>query len=185
MHAARSLALRVALAAVAFPCGTFAAGFLSDPVVTHTNGMRLASTTAERSHNVYWRCDTNHLGYCDGCLYSPCRNDWRSLGTRPAGEFGVPCTPRGAVNGEIPHAHDGLEPGTSELLGLLAPEPAAGAARAGAPVGSTGTADGATQAVAAPAPAAGATAGADSGGLWIDAIQTIGRKMMATPPADP
>ncbi|QDU88309.1 hypothetical protein Pla175_16840 [Pirellulimonas nuda] len=35
-----------------------------DPVLIHTNGMRLASTCPERSSNVYWRCDPYHVGQC-------------------------------------------------------------------------------------------------------------------------
>lgn len=40
--------------------------FWQDPVVTYTNGVRLASSTPLRSHNMYWQCDPERRGYCEG-----------------------------------------------------------------------------------------------------------------------
>lgn len=149
-----------ALLLVAAPALGHGPGCLSDPVVTHTNGMRLASTTSFRSHNVYWRPDPYHLGYCDGRLYSPCRNDWREIGTRHWGRYCPPTTPLGPTARHAPHAPDGLENLTGESLGVLA-------------------ADGVRpipEAPSRPAPPA-----APAGAGWYDAIETLGRQMMTTP----
>ena len=143
-----------------------AAGYLWDPVVTYTNGMRLASTTSLRSHNAYWQCDRGHIGYCDGRMHGPCCNELRELGTRDHGRFVLPYgTAVGPSSREAPHSHDGLENADSEPLGLL---PAVGID--GVPVGGPApTTPGAPAATPAPAPV---------GGVWLDAIETIGRKMM-------
>ena len=139
-------------------------GCCHDPVVTFTNGMRLPSTTALRSHNVYWQCDPYHLGYCDGRLYSPCRTSWRSIGTRPCGQFVPPYAgpqrPTGSVTARLP---DGMEASSAETLGMLPTEE--GLALPVAPVGQ--------EAVTPPVGQA-----APEGGIWIDALQTLGRKML-------
>lgn len=63
---------------------------LLDPVVTHTNGMPLASTTPLRSHNVNYQCDPDRVGCCGGRYNLPCVNsllrpDHCCTGSRPAG----------------------------------------------------------------------------------------------------
>ena len=94
---------------------------LLDPVVTHTNGVRLASSTPQRSHNMYWQCDPLHLGYCGGQMHGPCRSDLRSIGTRrPCGCFPLPPGPMpGPVGSKSLHAQDGLELDDGERLGSL------------------------------------------------------------------
>lgn len=156
------LAVRTALSLALTPSLGWAVGFLSDPVVTHTNGMRLASTTSSRSHNAYWQCDPGHLGYCDGRLYSPCRNDWRSLGTRHHGHFAPPYTPMGPTSSRTHHSLDGLEEYSGESLGAISPD--------GLP------------APPIPRPVEAATGpSASIGGDWLDSLQTLGRKVMSTP----
>lgn len=168
MNAARALPILLGclLAAVSLlaPAGSQAAGVLCDPVVTYTNGMRLASTTALRSHNVYWQCDRGHVGYCDGRSYTPCRNALRELGTRPHGRFVPPYTgPGGSTSPMTTHSHDGFEPTTSETLGVLTVGEGAAA-----PLGQRGEA-GPVAPIAPPV----------EGGALFDTLQTIGRKMMA------
>ena len=142
-----------------------APGFLSDPVVTHTNGMRLASSTSTRSHNVYWQCEAGRHGYCDGRLHSPCRDSWRALGTRCHGRFLPPPTPMQPAGTRTAHAMDGLELADSESLGPMV------VARAHPPL----TPD-------QPSPPADfAAPGTSTDGDWMNALQTIGRKMMSTP----
>ena len=93
---------------------------LCDPVVTHTNGMRLASSTPERSHMVYWTCNPLHLGYCGGRMQGPCRSDLRSLGTRSHGCFPLPPGPSpGPVSPRSAHAADGMELGDGERVGAI------------------------------------------------------------------
>ena len=93
---------------------------LLDPVITHTNGVRLASSTPERSHNMYWQCDPNHIGYCGGRMYGPCRNDLRSLGTRPMGCLPLPPGPApGPVRSHTMHAMDGIEQEDGATLGAI------------------------------------------------------------------
>lgn len=90
-----------------------------DPVVTYTNGMRLASSTSLRNHNVYWRCDSGHVGYCDGQMHGPCRDAWRAIGTRCHGQFLPPYTPMGPTGSHTVHSADGMEHGQGESLGML------------------------------------------------------------------
>lgn len=169
MSPTKSFALCATLAAV--PCFAHGPGFFSDPVVTYTNGMRLASSTSTRSHNVYYQCDPGHVGYCDGKLRSPCRDDWRSLGTRCHGQFMPPFAPSGPTGGHAMHTADGLEQASSESLGML---------------GQTALRAGAIRSASAPGeavpsfdqPIADPPAG---DGIWLDALQTIGRKMMTSP----
>ncbi|QDT70112.1 hypothetical protein MalM25_30570 [Planctomycetes bacterium MalM25] len=120
MTIAKSIAHSVILALLATtPCWGHAPGYCSDPVVTHTNGMRLASSTSLRNHNVYWRCDGGHIGYCDGKLHGPCRDSWRTLGTRCHGRFYPPHTPMGPTGSQTAHSADGMEYEQSESLGVL------------------------------------------------------------------
>lgn len=169
--AALGAATLLLLLLLAAPDAGIAAGFLLDPVVTHTNGMRLASSTSTRSHNVYWQCDDGHVGYCDGVMHTHCRDELRKLGTRCHGRFVPPYTPMGPTSPRASHSIDGLEPASGESLGLLANEaprlPAAPAAAGGA-------------AASAGAPSLLPSA-PPAGGAWLDAIQTIGKKMMTTP----
>ncbi len=161
----------------AFLCAALAAGattashaagyqHLLDPVVTHTNGMRLASTTSLRNRNVYYQCDPGHVGYCDGHLHTPCLNDWRSLGTRECGRFVPPYTPNGPTGTETVHSHDGLEQTSGESLGAISTDPN----RLITPATTRGGAAPQAQEQAAEAP---------SGGIWLDAIKTIGTKIAA------
>ena len=98
-HLNKSLAYAIATAgfacAVSFaaPCEADSIKFWQDPVVTHTNGMRLASTTSQRSHNVYWQCDPYHHGYCNGRIWGPMRDDFKSIGTRIHRGYRLPYTP--------------------------------------------------------------------------------------------
>ncbi|MEQ8848126.1 hypothetical protein [Botrimarina sp.] len=161
-----------ATAALAACCNAGQPCFLCDPVVTYTNGMRLASTEACRSHNVYWRCDPGHIGYCGGRMSGPLHNDLRSLGTRPWGVYVPPPTPRGPVGNADFGGPEGLEDAHSESLGSIAlaagleRQPLDAAPRRGAPP------------AAAPLPPRPEAGGE---GDWLNAIQTIGRQMMATP----
>lgn len=45
-----------------------------DPVTTHTNGMPLASSQPERSHNAYYKCDPDRTGCCGGRYNFACLN---------------------------------------------------------------------------------------------------------------
>lgn len=128
--------------------------FWQDPVVTHTNGMRLASSTSLRSHNVYWRCDEDRVGYCDGQMHSSCKDDWRDLGTRKKGCYPVFYGPRPGMTGtETGHAMDGLEMGDSQRLGTLRMDEG----------------DALRMSLAPPAPSA-----APVGGSLLDALRTLG-----------
>ena len=105
---------------------------LLDPVVTHTNGMRLASTTSQRNRNVYWTCDPLHLGFCDCQMHGPCRSDLRSLTTRGCcGCFPLPPGPSpGPVSPKSHHSYEGVEDDYGASLGTipLGPIPASSAA---------------------------------------------------------
>ncbi|MEN0109862.1 MAG: hypothetical protein AAF805_03980 [Planctomycetota bacterium] len=171
----RCVAVAAALAAIGSPAVAIdshhltKAGRLLDPVVTHTNGMRLASTTPLRSHHVYWQCDPNHTGYCGGRYYTHCRNSLRGVGERCHGEFCPPYTDSsGATLNHTHHAIDGLENADAASLGTLPSDPSV------VPLAQQAAADGATA-------AAGATdtAAPPAGGIWLDALQTISQKMMA------
>lgn len=164
MNTTRFLVLRTVVSVAALPATGLGAGYLMDPVVTYTNGMPLASSTSERSHNVYWQCDPARLGYCDGHIHSPCRNDIRALGTRHWGRFNPPYATTGPVDGQTEHLPDGLEHQTSEVIGAVSIDPSA------------------TRRPLPEPPAAAPSAGAPpSGGVWIDALQTLQRKMMIDP----
>lgn len=131
-----------------------------DPVITHTNGMRLASSTPERSHNAYWQCDPGRIGYCNGRLYGPVKNDLHSLGTRH-GCFPMPPGPQpGPVSGLTGHIPEGMEIGDAERLGTLRVM-----AGGGAPLSAAGPAR------VAPTVAAGET--------WADSIRQLGDKRNA------
>lgn len=152
-----------------------APGYCSDPLVTHTNGMRLASTTSTRNHNVYWQCESGHVGYCDGKLRSPCRDDWRSLGTRCRGRYVPPYTPMGPTKSDTIHSMDGLEQETSVSLGRLVQTTGPAGNDRRAPVGRASAAPPALSPVGGPTPAPAV------GSNWLDAVQSIGKKMMAAP----
>lgn len=170
MSPSQLLLVRTALTIAVTPAVSSAVGFLSDPLVTHTNGMRLASTTALRSHNAYWQPDPGHLGYCDGYLYSPCRNDWRSLGTRHRGQFAPPATPLGMTANQGHHLPDGLEVASGESLGAIS----------AASVGTLPTLPATEQGPGALPDLRPADSPTQSD-IWIDTLQTLGRKMMSTP----
>lgn len=158
MNAMQFLMLRTAATVAALPATCMGAGFLCDPVVTHTNGMRMASSTSLRSHNAYWQCDPGHIGYCDGHYNHPCFNATK---THHWGRFVPPPTPMGATSSKSVHMYDGLEMATSESLGTISPD---------------GVRPPTLQPGAAPAlPSEG------SGGIWIDAINSIGRRVMPAP----
>ncbi len=94
--------------------------FWQDPVVTYTNGMRLASSTSLRSHNAYWQCDPDRVGYCDGQMRGPCKDSLRSLGTRQKGCYPIFYGPRPGMAGtQTGHSMEGLETGDAERLGTL------------------------------------------------------------------
>lgn len=140
-----------------------------DPVITHTNGMRLASTTWQRSHNVYWRPDPGHIGYCDGRMYGPCKNELRELGRRSEC-YPLPVGPApGAVRSMTHHAHEGLEQASGERLGTVRLD--AGVLGSPLPAGAS--------AQASPTVPAGAD--------WIGTLQTLGDKVIGgqTPVAAP
>lgn len=89
-----------------------------DPVLIHTNGMRLASTCPERNSNVYWRCDPYHLGQCGDRYNVPCLNALLFRDPCPG-----PCTGADAPSG-IRADIGGYEPvdGTRfERIGTLPP----------------------------------------------------------------
>ncbi len=163
MNATHFLMLRTAITVAALPATSFGAGFPMDPVVTYTNGMPLASSTSERSHNVYWQCDPARLGYCDGRIHSPCRNDLRGLGTRPWGQYVPPYATVGPIPGLAERLPDGLEGETSEVLGVVSIDPSA------------------PRREIAPPPPAPAPASASSSGVWIEALQALQRKIMIDP----
>lgn len=175
---AASCAVMMTAAAPARP-PYYAPGCLCDPVVTHTNGMRLASSQAHRSHNVYWRCDEGHVGYCSGRYYAPFRNDWRSLGTRYHGRFEPPRTPVGPTARATSHSQDGIEDVSGETLGTI--QPIVGPLPANSPLGASGrdrdlaSFGGAMMSALSreqsPPPES-------KSGSWVDAINEIGRKMM-------
>lgn len=149
-------------------CGK-APGFLCDPVVTHTNGMRLSSTTTTRNHNVYWQCEPGHVGYCDGHYHTPCLDDWRSLGTRCHGRYAAPYTPMGPTSNEGVHTPEGMECGSGGSVGMIqvaATRSPQVRPRASAAGGNSG-----------PTLPGGAVPPA-SQDQWLDTLQTLGRKMM-------
>lgn len=148
-------------------CGK-APGFLYDPVVTHTNGIRLSSTTSTRNHSVYWQCEPGHVGYCDGHYHTPCLDDWRSLGLRCHGRYAAPSTPMGPTSNEGVHGIDGMEYDSGGSVGLIqvtAARPLLNGPRAAAALGS-----------AQNLPGDGAPP--ESQDQWLDTLQTLGRKMM-------
>lgn len=143
--------------------------FWQDPVVTFTNGMRLPSSTSQRSHNVYWQCDPGRRGYCDGRIYGPCRNELHSAGSRVHHGYRLPYSPTpGPVAGwGAGHSHDGFEAAQGERLGAI-PLDEGNAPRLGlAPTASGGVADAAPSASQPP-----------TGGIWLDTLQTLGEKVM-------
>lgn len=136
-----------------------------DPVVAHTNGMRLASSTPERSHNVYWRCDENHLGYCNGRMYGPLTNDLDSIGARPHGAIVIPAGPRpGPVSDEACATPTALETATSERIGTLSNLFAEEGSIARVPA-------------ARPAPPAAAPS---NNGDWLSDLQALGEKIQSS-----
>ncbi len=156
MNAVRFLVLRTVVTVAALPATGLGAGFLLDPIVTYTNGMPLASSTSLRSHNVYWQCDPEHIGQCDGRYNCPCLND---LHCRRSPRFGN----TGPVPGRSEHLPDGMEAEDGAVLGVVSIDPSAPHRDIVPPA-------------APPAAAAGS-----SGGVWIDALQTLQRKMMIDP----
>ncbi len=89
-----------------------------DPVITYTNGMRLASSCPERSHNAYWHCDPYHVGQCGNRYNWPPLNSL--LGIRP---HAGPCTGEDAPSGltiEAVSYAPPLEP-SFERIGTLPP----------------------------------------------------------------
>lgn len=120
-HAKHTILAAAALAATITGAASEACGqvcCLLDPVVTHTNGVRLASSTPERSHNMYWQCDPLHMGYCGGRMHGPCRSDLRSTCSRPFARLPMPPGPApGPVGVEGGHTIDGMEMATGERLG--------------------------------------------------------------------
>ncbi|MGL4513462.1 MAG: hypothetical protein ACRCT8_10255 [Lacipirellulaceae bacterium] len=151
--------------------------FWLDPVVTYTNGMRLPSSTSQRSHNVYWQCDPNHKGSCDCQMHSSCRAALHrpSCGCGPA---------TGPLEPDYyGHAPDGLEAVDSERVGTLTLDQPGVVREAAAPVGGSPIG-----AAAPPAAAPTTLVVPPNGTVWLDSIQTIGAKMMrslgdATPAA--
>ncbi|MEO1497281.1 MAG: hypothetical protein AAFV43_09040 [Planctomycetota bacterium] len=169
MDARRTLVALASLALVGV-AGASEVRFWQDPVVTYTNGMRLPSTTSQRSHNVYWQCDPGHRGYCDGRMYDPCRNEVRTAGDRVGVGYRLPY---GTTNPSVPverpmtgvHSHDGLEVAQAERLGEI-PLDADNAPRLGLGPGGAS----APTAVAAPA--------APAGSMWLDTLQNLGEQVM-------
>ncbi len=98
--------------------------FWQDPVVTHTNGVRLASSTPLRSHNAYWQCDQEHRGYCNGRVVSPCRDDLVEIGSRLGCGYRLPYGPKPRAVGnstyvEYDHGFEAIEMVDSERLGSI------------------------------------------------------------------
>lgn len=140
--------------------------FWQDPVVTHTNGMRLASSTPVRSGNVYWRCKPEHTGYCGGRMHGAMKNDLRSLGDRLHCEYRLPAGARPApVSSGTGHAMDGLETADAERLGTIIV---------------AGQGHGPVASVPAPRPAASGANSPAAGSTWIDDLQLLGEKRRAT-----
>lgn len=130
----RSKGLPLAILSAAFGLAIFGAQtataaevvFWQDPVVTYTNGVRLASSTPLRSHNMYWQCDKEHRGYCNGRVVSPCRDDLVEIGSRRNCGYRLPYGPQPRALGnhsyEGARYHDGLdaiEMVDSERLGSI------------------------------------------------------------------
>lgn len=138
-----------------------------DPVVTYTNGIRLPSTTSLRSHNVYWQCDPHHVGYCDGRMYCPCRNELRNAGSRLAYGYRLPY---GTTNPPVPaphgvtfHSIDGMEMAQGERLGQI-PVDQGNTPRLGVAPVATGV----------PAGAAALPGGTD----WLNSLKTLSDKVI-------
>lgn len=112
-----------------------------------------------RSHNVYWQGDPQRIGACDGRYNCPCLNDLP--GRRPP--YIGNAAPRLGRAERLP---DGMEEETAVVLGVVSINPAE-PRRDIEPL--------------AAAPAAPAAAPAPSGGVWLDALQTLQRKMMIDP----
>jgi len=146
-----------------------------DPVVTHTNGMRLASSTSERSHNVYWQCDVHRKGSCDCQMQTCCR----AAIHRPPCSCAPPTGPVGGVYAA--HAPDGIEAGDTEHLGPLTLD-APGVPRVASDAGTS------PLSAAPPANTPTTLIVPPTGTVWLDSIQTIGQKMLgglSTPPLNP
>lgn len=156
-----SLMLRAVLAAMAFPAAGLAANCLLNPVTTYTNGMPLASSTSQRSHNVYWQGDPERIGECDGRYNCPCLNDLHCHRTPFIGNT----EPRLGRAERLP---DGMEEETAVVLGVVSVDPTERRHEL-APL------------PAAPLAPAAAAAAAPSGGVLIDALQSLQRKMMIDP----
>ncbi|TWT43255.1 hypothetical protein [Botrimarina hoheduenensis] len=133
--------------------------FWQDPVVTYTNGMRLPSTTSQRSHNVYWQCDPGHRGYCDCRLYGPCRNELRQLGSRVENGYRLPygAAPGPVVNHELFAADDAVEPAEGQRLGVI-PLDQANTPRLSVPTA--------------------AVPQTPAGSVWLDALQSLGNQSL-------
>ncbi|QDV75799.1 hypothetical protein [Botrimarina mediterranea] len=156
MNATTFLVLRTALTVAAFPGMSMAGNCLLNPVTTYTNGMPLASSTSMRSHNVYWQGDPERIGECDGRYNCPCLNDLHCRRTPYIGGT----EPR---LGQVERLPDGMEEETAVVLGVVSIDPTAPPRRELAPL-----------------PAAPAAPAAE-GGVWIDALQSLQRKIMIDP----
>lgn len=160
MNSIPSLMLRAVIAAVAFPAAGLGANCLLNPVTTYTNGMPLASSTSMRSHNVYWQGDPERIGECDGRYNCPCLNDLHCHRTAYIGST----EPRLGRAERLP---DGMEEETAVVLGVVSVDPTE------------------RRHELAPLPAAplapAAAAAAPSGGVLLDALQSLQRNIMIDP----
>jgi hypothetical protein len=143
----------------AFPGASLAGNCLLNPVTTYTNGMPLASSTSQRSHNVYWQGDPERIGECDGRYNCPCLNDLHCQRTPFIGNT----EPRLGRAERLP---DGMEEETAVVLGVVSVDPTERRHEL-APLPA--------------APLAPAAAAAPSGGVLLDALQSLQRKIMIDP----
>lgn len=157
MNAVRSYAMRaVVVVAAACPAACLGGNCLLDPVVTYTNGMPLASSTSMRSHNVYWQGDPHRVGECDGRYNCPCVNQFHYHRSPFIGATEP-------LVGQAERMPDGLEAETGAVLGVVSIDPSA------------------PRRELAPMPAAPAPVAAPSGGVLLDALQSLQRNIMIDP----
>lgn len=76
IHSLMVLSMVCVFTALSSRCSARGNAFL-EPAIHHTNGMRVASSEAQRCPSVNWSCNPDHLGYCSGYYFRPCLDSLR------------------------------------------------------------------------------------------------------------
>lgn len=122
-----------------------------EPAVHHTNGMRVASSEAQRTASVNYRPNPDHLGYCSGYYFRPCLDSLRGNRIEAAkrGCYSLHCGPyTTSVLDVCPNdcqklvpvvgSTDGVEPEGVAMLGNIPNEVIGVGIGGGVPAGAPG-----------------------------------------------